>query len=317
MAFVVREGARLRVTAGTHARRIGFLAHLLVYVLTILLLAVIFFPAAIIVALAWAIALALHFFFALAVPELRRRWVGEEMERAVPAARADERRVSEGRHAHDVERLAAALAHEIRNPIAAAKSLVGQIAEDPSAPEVPEYARVAQAELDRVETSIAHLLRFAREEPLRTSDLELTAVLDAALESAKERLADVRVKRDDSPVSLSADPDKLRRVLVNLVTNAADAVRSMPEPRRAITVESGTSLDGGSAWVRVLDSGPGIDRALRDRVFEPWVTGKDAGTGLGLPIARKLCEAHGGSLEIERTGSEGTAMLVTLPRGAS
>jgi C4-dicarboxylate-specific signal transduction histidine kinase len=192
---------------------------------------------------------------------------------------------------------------------------VGQIAEDPSAKDVPEYARVAQAELDRVETSIAHLLRFAREEPLRTADVELTEVVDAALETAKDRIADVRVKRDDRAVSLTADPDKLRRVLVNLVTNAADAVRSMPEPRRAITLESGTSLDGGSAWVRVLDEGPGIDGALRDRVFEPWVTGKDAGTGLGLPIARKLCEAHGGSLEIERTGSTGTAMLVTLPRG--
>jgi signal transduction histidine kinase len=298
-------------------QRIAFLAHVIVYVLTILLLAVLFFPAAVIVALAWGIALALHFFFALAVPHLRQRWVEQEVERAVPAARADERRASEGRHARDVERLAAALAHEIRNPIAAAKSLVGQIAEDPAAADVPEYARVAQAELDRVETSIAHLLRFAREEPLRTSDVELTAVVDAALESAKERIEGVRVTRDDRSVKLTADPDKLRRVLVNLVTNAADAVRSMPEPRRAITLESGTSLDGGSAWVRVRDEGPGIDGSLRERVFEPWVTGKDAGTGLGLPIARKLVEAHGGSLEIERTGSSGTAMLVTLPRGAS
>jgi signal transduction histidine kinase len=315
--MVTRDRAALPLGANASpVQRIAFFAHAIVYALTILLLAVLFIPAAIIVALAWGIALALHFFFALAVPDLRRRWTDEEVERQVPAARADERRASEGRHARDVERLAAALAHEIRNPIAAAKSLVGQIAEDPSAAEVPEYARVAQAELDRVETSIAHLLRFAREEPLRVKDLELTAVVDAALESAKERLADVRVKRDDRGVTLSADPDKLRRVLVNLVTNAADAVRSMPEPRRAITLESGASLDGASAWVRVTDDGPGIDGALRDRVFEPWVTGKNAGTGLGLPIARKLCEAHGGSLEIERTGTTGTSMLVTLPRGA-
>ena len=307
---------RLPVTSTSHAHRIAFLAHLLVYVLSILLLSVLFFPAAVIVTLAWGIGLALHGFFAIVVPNLRRRWIAEEIGRQLPAARADERRASEGRHAHDVERLAAALAHEIRNPIAAAKSLIGQIAEDPAAPEAPEYARVAMAELDRVEGSIAHLLRFAREEPLRAERVELTALVDGALESARDRLVDVRVKRDDRPVALTADPDKLRRVFVNLVTNAADAVRPMPESRRTVTVESGTSLDGASAWVRVVDQGPGIDVALRDRVFEPWVTGKDAGTGLGLPIARKLCEAHGGSLEIERTSGTGTAMLVTLPRMA-
>ena len=79
-------------------------------------------------------------------------------------------------------------------------------------------------------------------------------------------------------------------------------------------MESGTSLDGGSVWVRVLDEGPGIDLALRERVFEPWVTGKDAGTGLGLPIARKLCEAHGGiARDRAHADSRGTAMLVTLP----
>jgi signal transduction histidine kinase len=68
--------------------------------------------------------------------------------------------------------------------------------------------------------------------------------------------------------------------------------------------------------VRVIDRGGGIDPAIGARVFDPWVTGKDAGTGLGLPIARKLCEAHGGTLEIERTGPDGTAMLITLPRTA-
>ena len=214
-----------------------------------------------------------------------------------------------------MERLAAALAHEIRNPIAAAKSLVGQIAEDPSQPEVPEYARVAQAELDRVEGSIAHLLRFAREEPFAPREVRSTEILDEAIAAAKERMGGVRVARDEDPCTLRADPDKLKRVLVNLLVNAADAVRALPDAEAQVRLESGTSLDGTAAWFRVRDGGAGISDALREQVFQPWVTHKDAGTGLGLPIPRKLCEAHGGSLEIEQSSPQGTTMLVTLPRG--
>lgn len=314
-SLAVPRGASPRLSAASASQRIAFIAHLIVYTLTILLLAVLFFPAAVIVALAWGIALALHFFFALVVPGLRARWVEEELQQAAPALRADERRVSNERHARDVERLAAALAHEIRNPIAAAKSLVGQIAEDPSQPEVPEYARVAQAELDRVEGSIAHLLRFAREEPFAAREVRSTQILDEAIATAKERMSGVQVTRDEDPCALRADPEKLKRVLVNLLVNAADAVRGRAAGRAEVRVESGTSLDGSDAWFRVRDTGAGISDALREQVFQPWVTNKDAGTGLGLPIARKLCEAHGGSLEIEQTGAQGTTMLVTLPRG--
>lgn len=305
---------RARSRAGA---RIGFLGHGVVYVATFLLLAFIWLPAAIIVALAWGIGLAAHGFFAVIAPMLREHWVERELAQAVPRVRADERRLSEGRHARDVERLAASLAHEIRNPIAAAKSLVRQIGEDPTGPDAREYARVAEAELDRVETSIAHLLRFAREEPLRTREVRLTAVIAAALDSAAERTAGVRVQREITDAPLDADEDKLRRAVLNLVANAADAVRPLEPARHELRVEAGPSFDGAEIWIRVVDRGPGIDAAMRDRVFEPWVTGKDAGTGLGLPIARKLCEAHGGSLEIERTGEDGTAMLITLPARAT
>ena len=214
------------------------------------------------------------------------------MKRVVPEVRAGERRASEAEHAREVERIAASLAHEIRNPIAAAKSLVRQIGEDPHAPEAPEYARVAEGELDRVERSIAHLLRFAREEPLRPAEVRLATVVDGALDAVRERTSGVRVTKQVDDTSLDADEDKLRRAVVNLVSNAADAVRAMPEPRRRVSVEAGPSLDRARIWVRVADEGPGIDPAIGDRVFEPWVTGKDDGTGLGLPIAKKLCEAH-------------------------
>ena len=158
--------ARSRVGA-----RIAFLGHLVIFGATNLLLAWIYLPAAMIVALAWGVGLAAHGFFGVVAPVLREKWTEDELAAAVPRVRADERRATEGRHAHNVERLAASLAHEIRNPIAAAKSLVRQIGEDPGGADTKEYARVAEAELDRVEASIAHLLRFAREEPLRAAEV--------------------------------------------------------------------------------------------------------------------------------------------------
>lgn len=302
---------RARVRAN---HRVAFLGHLVVYGATILLLAVIFVPAAVIVALSWGIGLAAHGFFAVAAPVLRERWVADELRRVLPAVRTTERRASRDEHARETSRLAASLAHEIRNPIAAAKSLVQQIAEDPAGADAKEYAAVAQSELDRVERSIAHLLRFAREEPLRAREVDLREIVDAAVRAAAERTAGVRVERSIASAAIEADDDKVRRAVLNLVSNAADAVRALPEERREIAIEGGPSFDGGSVWIRVRDRGTGIDAAIRERVFDPWVTGRESGNGLGLPIARKLCEAHGGSLEIEHSGPEGTSMLITLPR---
>lgn len=311
------DESALRAAHRRTAHRIALTIHLVVYVSVFLLLAVLFLPAAIIVALAWGIALAIHGTVVLFALGVRERWVAEELARELPAARADERRTVGQEHQKDVEKLAASLAHDIRNPIAAAKSLVRQIAEDPGADTTVEYARVAEQELDRVEQSIAHLLRFAREEPVRIAEVRVRDVVGAAIDVTKERTSGVHVESEVPDLTLRADPEALRRVLANLLTNAADAVREVPEERRRVRVEAGRSLDGGAAWIRVADHGPGIDPSLREKLFEPWVTGKDAGTGLGLGIARKLCLAHGGSLEVEKTSSDGTAMLVTLPTGAS
>jgi signal transduction histidine kinase len=306
----VRKRARSRAN-----HRIAFAGHAVVYLTTCCLLAVLFFPAAIIVALAWGIGLAAHGFFGVLAPVLRERWTEQEVARVVPAVRATERRASEDRHARNVERIAASLAHEIRNPIAAAKSLVQQIAEDPGSAETAEYARVAGAELDRVETSIAHLLRFARDEPLDVSEAAVRELVDRALHAARDHTTGVRIETDvPEDLVLDADADKVERVLVNLVTNAADAVRESASARREVRIEAGTSFDRNDVWMRVSDRGAGIDEELRERMFEPWVTTKASGNGLGMAIARKLCEAHGGRLELEKTGPNGTSMLVTLPR---
>ena len=120
-------------------------------------------------------------------PALWARWVEEEVGRKVGATVTRERRQVEGRHARALESLSASVAHEIRNPVTAAKSLVQQIAEDPTSTTNAEYARVAAAELDRVERSVSHLLRYAREEPLTLAETDLEDVVRGALETDPER----------------------------------------------------------------------------------------------------------------------------------
>jgi len=298
--------------------RVAFVGHALIWgSVCFFLLVVAGFLPALIVALAWGIGLVAHGFFGVAAPVLRGRWIRDEVGQRLHQSVTHERRALEGRHGRALEQLSASVAHEIRNPITAAKSLVQQIAEAPNAAENAEYARVAAVELDRVERSVSHLLRYAREEPLVLGEIQLEQVIDSALEALRERFkkSAARVERDDSGNGfLYADSDKLRRILLNLVGNALDALdeSGFPEPR--IRISSGRSLSGDEVWISVSDNGPGIESEQLPKVFDPFFSSKQGGTGLGLAITRKLVEAHAGSIEVKSSLGAGTEFLLTFPR---
>jgi signal transduction histidine kinase len=300
------------------SHRIAFLGHLIVWVCVCLFLVLVSGPfVAAIVALSWGIGVASHGFFAVVAPVLRQRWVEREVGQRLSTTVTHERRALEGRHARALEQLSASVAHEIRNPITAAKSLVQQIAEDPTHAGNAEYAKVAATELDRVERSVSHLLRYAREEPLSLRDVDLEEVLDSALETLRERLSKTGtvVEKNLGPDSwLQADPDKLRRVLLNLISNALDALEDSSFPSPSIELSSGSSLTGSELWLRVRDNGPGIEPERLSKIFDPFHTSKEQGTGLGLAITRKLVEAHGGSIDVESKLGEGTTFSLILPR---
>jgi signal transduction histidine kinase len=303
------------------ARRVTFLGHALLWaVVSVGVLATAGLLPGLIVAFSWGAGLAAHGFFAVLGPELRQRWTEIELAR-IPGRLAQERRDVESRHARSLEQLSASIAHEIRNPITAAKSLVQQIRDDPAAAENAEYARIALEEIDRVERAVSHLLRYAREEETKLEDVDLAQVIDAALVGLGERAASskVRIERDvDAGAKLRGDADKLRRVVVNLVSNALDALgaETVRDPR--VRVSAGRSLSGSEVWLRVTDNGPGIEAARLADIWNPFHTTKDGGTGLGLAIVRKIVEAHGGSIDVSSEVGRGTEMVATFPaeRGA-
>jgi signal transduction histidine kinase len=298
-------------------RTIWWIGHYIVFTMTCAFVwFVAGFNVAAIVALSWGIGLASHGFFAVIAPVLRRRWTEEELGKHA-VSRSHERRELEGRQARSLEELSASIAHEIRNPVTAAKSLVAQMGEDATSPDNMEYARVALEELERVERSIAHLLRYAREEELEVRDVTMRDVVDSALETFRERFArsNVTVSRElDTDGALRGDPDKLRRVVINLVTNALDALEegNTPSPRIVITV--GENLASTEVWMRCKDNGPGIPSDRLERVFSPFYTSKTNGTGLGLAISKKLAQAHGGTIEARSEIGRGTELTVVLPK---
>ncbi|HEY8153320.1 MAG TPA: HAMP domain-containing sensor histidine kinase [Myxococcota bacterium] len=250
-------------------------------------------------------------------PKLRRRFIDREVSRQVSETLSDERQQMMGEHARSMETLSASIAHEIRNPITAAKSLVQQMEEDPTAAENVEYARVALEELHRVERSVSHLLRFAREEEMGVGDLKMADVIDSALETFRERIARGGIelaRQQDGDGALRGDAEQLRRVVINLIGNAIDALAEAGTPHPRIEVAMGENLAGTEVWVRVKDNGPGIDRETLEKMFSPFYTSKRNGTGLGLAIARKLIDAHRGRLEAGSQPGSGAEFLVTLPK---
>lgn len=299
-------------------RRARFYTHGVAYLSTLGLLVVASRSARVVmlVAAAWGIALSLHYFGVVVLPDLRKRWIDEELGRNAKPKVDAERRDHIERKVRSLEDLSASIAHEIRNPVTAAKSLVQQMGEDPTASANVEFANVALGELDRVERSISHLLKYARGEELRLETLDVADLVDSALETFRDRIArlGVRVERDIGAAGfVHGDGDKLRRVVINLIANALDAIDGGPQDP-TLWVSAGENLAGTEAWVRVRDNGPGIDPETRRKIFDPFYTTKHQGTGLGLALSKKLVETHGGTLEVESEPGGGSEFIVAFPR---
>ena len=301
--------------------KIRFFQHLISYSFVVLFLAFVtrsfFVP--MVVGLAWGIGLSSHFFRAILAPDLRRRWVRGEVERQVSRTVSRQRVALEDEKLRSLEELSASIAHEIRNPITAAKSLVQQLGEDPGSAENVEYAQIALQELDRVERSISHLLRYAREEEMHPQQMKLVDAAESALETVRDRIEGgrVQVRRDfDVPGAMVGDREQLRRVFINLIGNALDAFAEAKTPSPVIELAIGENLGGNEVWARVRDNGPGMDPDTQTRIFKPFFTSKANGTGLGLAITRKLIDAHGGEIELASAPGKGSEFTLHFPNQA-
>jgi len=206
--------------------------------------------------------------------------------------------------------MAAGMAHEVKNPLAAIRSSAQIINERVSGKEA-QLAGIIMSEVDRLNRVVNEFLDYARPAPLKREPVILSGLLDSCLELLEPviKQAGVIVKRayPQGEHKVSADPNQLRQVLLNLILNAVQAMHAGGEVTLDIRQE------GGSTWVSVCDSGPGIPPDKLRQVFEPFYSTKPGGTGLGLSIAQRIVSEHGGRLEIACATGAGTIATVILP----
>jgi len=322
-ALPAPEAEILRRARRRAAAEVGFYTHLTGYLGVIAFLALINllttrYPWFVWPALGWGFGLGSHYMAVFGSRMMRERYFEPAVEREVRREKA----VMHTDKQASIDELSATIAHEIRNPIAAAKSLVQQMGEDPTSLENVQYASVAIGELDRVERRISHLLRYAKEEEYIFAPVSITTVVDAALMQLRAKLNAAKVSVQRNYIvgpTLVADGEKLKQVFANILDNATDALGGngdgLPDGRRIeVFIDNGTPAGAGrSTTVRVRDNGCGIPADKIERIFNPFFTTKENGTGLGMAISKKIVEAHEGSINVISEAGRGTEFIVTLP----
>lgn len=226
--------------------------------------------------------------------------------------------------------LAAGLAHELRNPLTSMKMLVQPDDDDRETVSLDSQdMMILREEIGRLERAIQVFLDYARPPALEKRPLVLRQLVTQTVEFMAPRARQLGVEIEsslpDEAVEIEADSGQIRQVLLNLILNALDvssqgdtiSVRLFCEPRVDRGCVRDPAADNASIQLEVADRGPGLPANLGERIFEPFVSTKETGTGLGLPICKRIVEEHGGVLLAEDREGGGAVFIVRLPAPAS
>jgi signal transduction histidine kinase len=206
-------------------------------------------------------------------------------------------------------RLASAVAHELRNPLTAIRMNVQMLPGEDDASQREEEAGLILEEIARLERTVDDLLSLSRPTPLTLAEVDARALVEGTIELLERQMEHlhVRVEIEAADVPpLHGDEARLRQVLLNLLLNAAQA---MPEGG---VVRVDIRAAKGGVLIALTDTGGGIPEDIAPGVFEPFVSGRPGGTGLGLAVSRQIVTAHGGTIAYHAT-PDGTVFEVTIP----
>jgi len=221
------------------------------------------------------------------------------------------------RQFHELAELAGSLAHEIKNPLSVIHMNVDLLAEEL---EESEWAGVRRAiskvdmirqQCERMETLLRDFLKFAK---LRDLDMtsgslneQVAIVLDMFQAQAQKQSVEIVRYLDPDLPSILLHKDSLQSALINLVKNALE---SMPGDGQLIARTYGIS---GGVAIDLIDTGVGMEETTAMKMFEPFYSTKNGGSGLGLPTARKIIESHGGRIAVQSEVGRGTKFVIEFP----
>jgi signal transduction histidine kinase len=214
--------------------------------------------------------------------------------------------------------MAAAVAHGLRNPLASLRAAAQLVRRHPDSPSSREHLDAIVEEVDRLDRRISHLLSFSRPAPYRPMPERVNRLVDSLLpafaQPMRERKIELQVDLPGDLPEVRVDPMQLEQALLELVSNALDAMPGGGRLRVSAQAVNGGPA-GGEILVEVSDTGGGIPADVLPSVCEPFFTTRAEGTGLGLAIAKRYVEQNGGRLEIDSTPGVGTTVRLRLPAG--
>jgi len=221
----------------------------------------------------------------------------------------------------DMGKLATTVAHEIKTPLVAIGGFARRALK---ALEKPNHRpqrelEVIIREVQRLERITAEILDYSKEVKLRLEPLNLQTALDDAIEVVEGRISQsgIEISRhySDTPIEVLADARRVKQVILNLLENAIEAMSPADaESPAGGTLTLTTKMTERFAVMECTDTGPGISPELADQVFAPFFTTKPTGSGLGLPVSRRIVSDHGGRITIETPSAGGTRFIIELPR---
>jgi signal transduction histidine kinase len=214
-----------------------------------------------------------------------------------------------------MQTMSAGLAHEVRNPLNAAKLqlelLERRLLRQGDDPRLLEPTDLAQKEIERLTVLLNEFLVFARPPELHAQEHDVVGIVRQVVDleriAVESRGASLELIAEPDPLPAEVDVAKLHQLVLNLVRNAAEAV---PQGGHVVVT---VGLEDARCVIVVRDDGPGIPEAIRSRIYEPFFSTKEGGTGLGMSIVHSLVSLHGGSIELE-TSPRGTSFEVRIPR---
>jgi signal transduction histidine kinase/DNA-binding response OmpR family regulator len=245
---------------------------------------------------------------------------GIERERAVEQLQHQQEALRQREKLATMGSLLASVAHELNNPLAVIALHADLLREEATGSAMAEHIEEISRAATRCERLVRNFLTLSRQHPSERVAVDLNALITNTLE-----LLEPAFRVDTVPVDLCldadlpsiwADADQIQQVLVNLITNAYQALREVQAPRQ-VTLTTRCNAARTQVTLEVVDSGPGIPPALRTRIFEPFFTTKPpgVGTGLGLSLCQSIIEGHGGTIRVTSQPGQSTVFQVELPVG--
>jgi signal transduction histidine kinase len=234
-----------------------------------------------------------------------------------------ERRTRRAERLAELGTLTAGLAHEIKNPLSTIQLNLALLAEDLQAidstsPRSRKRLGTLQQEAARLRDILDDFLRYAGRLELERSDVDLVGILEDLVDffAPQASINNVRLRLDvpDEAVKASVDAKLIKQAMLNLMLNATQAM-TVPRPDGSTGGELMLSVRsiGNTAQIKITDTGPGIPEDKQSEIFQAYYTTRKGGTGLGLPMTRRIIEEHGGKITLVSELGKGTAFTITLP----